>query len=188
MKPVTVGVLALQGCVQPHRPHIESLGMRFKEVRKEEDFAEIGGLILTGGESTTILKLLKTFSLEEKFQMSLQRLPVWGICAGAILMARQVFAPEQKAFGILDMAVERNSYGRQLDSFQTQIDQYPVLFIRAPKILSIGTQVKVVYEHDKNPVWVESEMKMATTFHPELTQAFPSPMHRRFGEWVAMNK
>src|SRR4051812_38347225 len=95
----TLGVLALQGCVQPHRPHIESLGLSYKEVRTKEDLKQIQGLILPGGESTTMLKLIEVFSLEESLIETFRRVPIWGICAGAILMARKVISSDQKSFG-----------------------------------------------------------------------------------------
>src|SRR4051812_25049068 len=102
MRKFSVGVLSLQGCVQPHKTHIESLGAVFKEVRRPEDLGQIDGLILPGGESTTMLKIIDVFSLEEPLKKTFKRVPIWGICAGAILMARQVQSPAQRSFGLLD--------------------------------------------------------------------------------------
>jgi len=184
MTELTIGVLALQGCVQPHRLHVESLGMRFKEVRREVDLNSVHGLIIPGGESTTMLKLIHTFSLSEGLRASANRIPVWGVCAGAILMARQVYSPKQESFGFLNIEVERNSYGRQLESFEAEVEGYPVAFIRAPKILSVGREVEVYARKEATPIWVQSGIHMATTFHPELNRDAPSPMHRRFAESV----
>ncbi len=181
----TIGVLSLQGCVHPHRPHIESLGILFKEVKTAEDMEQIDGLILPGGESTTMLKLIAIFNLSQGLEATFKRVPVWGICAGAILIAQEVHSPRQRSFGLMQIEIERNSYGRQLESFHTEVEKYPVSFIRAPKILSVGKGVTVLASREKSPIWVEQGRVMATTFHPELTSEYPSPMHRRFGEMVS---
>ena len=180
MKGPIVGVLALQGCVFPHRYHIESLGGIFKEVRTTEDFKDIQALILPGGESTTMLKLIKLFSLEESLRAAFERVPTWGICAGAILLAKTVESPHQWSFGALDISIQRNGYGRQLDSFNTEIEGSPVSFIRAPIIKSVGLDVQVKVTDRDFPVWVQSGHIMATTFHPELPQEKPSHMHDFF--------
>lgn len=179
-----IGVLSLQGCVQPHQAHIESLGALYREVKLPQDFESIDGLILPGGESTTMLKLIEVFLLDEILQKTFARIPVWGVCAGAILMAKEVRSPSQKSFGLLDMVVERNSYGRQLDSFNTLVNGYEVSFIRAPGILSTGPGLQVMAEIKDKPIWVKQGHYMATTFHPELSPTTPSPMHRAFYELV----
>ncbi len=187
MSKLCVGVLSLQGCVQPHKAHIESLGATFKEVRRPEDFKEIQGLIIPGGESTTMLKIIDIFSLDQALQESFKRIPIWGICAGAILMARKVESPTQYSYGLLDITVERNSYGRQVDSFNSALDGYLVSFIRAPRILEVGSSVQVKALENKEPVWVKSGKNMATTFHPELNPEAPSPMHREFIKMIELS-
>lgn len=178
-KPI-VGVFALQGCVTPHRFHLETLGVHYKEVRTSEDLASIDALILPGGESTTMLKLIKEFDLEKDLIDTFRRVPVWGICAGAILMARTVLSPAQRSFGLLDMTVQRNAYGSQLQSFNDTIADSPASFIRAPIIQSVGEHVCVHAIVQNTPVWVECGAYMATTFHPELSNTNASNIHKYF--------
>ncbi len=177
-KPI-IGVLALQGAVMPHQPHIEAAGGEFRAVKKAEQFDEVDAFILPGGESTTMLKLIETFGLWESLERNFKAKPVWGICAGSILLAQKVTDPEQKSFGILPITVQRNGYGSQLDSHQLVIDGYPMSHIRAPIITDSG-KLEVLAEHGGHPVWVRDGKNMATTFHPELTLAFPSPVHKAF--------
>lgn len=183
--PTTIGVLALQGAVQPHQKHIEATGARFRAVKTQNDLNGIDGLILPGGESTTMLKLIDRFDLEEPLKAFFQTRPVWGICAGAILMARHVTNPAQKSFDILPVTVRRNGYGRQLESHYSDVNGYDVAFIRAPVIEDPG-DTQILTRHDNAPVWVQNGRHMATTFHPELNHDTPSPMHRRFTELVAL--
>ena len=178
--PMRIGILALQGCVQPHKRHIEALGATLVEIRRPEDLKDVRGIILPGGESSTIIKLIDAFSLELPLKEAFQKLPVWGICAGSILMAKTVQSPIQKSFGLIDMTIERNSYGRQLESFSTTVHGYPVSFIRAPRIVKIGKEVKILAEKNGDPIWIQSSSYMATTFHAELTPSVPSPMHEAF--------
>ncbi|MBF0314931.1 MAG: pyridoxal 5'-phosphate synthase glutaminase subunit PdxT [Oligoflexia bacterium] len=180
MKSLTIGVLALQGCVLPHKFHIEGHGACFKEVRAKEDLDGIDGLILPGGESSSMLKLIREFSLEEDLKAAFARMPVWGVCAGAILLAKQVESPRQWSFALCDITIERNAYGRQLDSFNATIDNYPVAFIRAPIIRSVGQDVETHALFKEHPVWVKSDTVMITTFHPELYQERPSSFHLEF--------
>lgn len=180
----TIGVLSLQGCVQPHQLHIEALGAEFRPVKTARDFGAVDAFILPGGESTTMLKLIDAFHLWDVLQESFLQKPVWGICAGAILMAQTVLNPAQKSFGLLPVTIERNAYGRQLDSIQQDILDYPVTFIRAPRIGDVAADVQVLAMRDSVPVWVRRGMYMATSFHPELTPVYPSPMHRYFLDMV----
>ena len=185
-----IGVLSLQGCVEPHKPHIEAAGGAFLKIKKAEDFERADAFILPGGESTTMLKLINAFSLEETMRDHFARKPVWGICAGAILMAERVhISPleeggknnrNQKSFALLPMTVTRNAYGRQLDSIQEDIDGYTVSYIRAPVIEKAGKGVEILAKREGKPVWVRKGRYMASTFHAELTLDFPSPMHRAF--------
>ena len=180
MSPLLIGVLALQGCVERHRPHIEAAGASFAAVKTPEDFKKIDALIIPGGESTTMLKLIDMFDLEEPLKKLFASKPVWGICAGCILIAKEVIDPVQKSFGLLPITVERNGYGRQEDSMQVTLDGYPVSFIRAPKIKAVNCDIEVLARHDGDPVWLRHGRFMATTFHPELTLDYPSPMHVAF--------
>ncbi|MCB1840231.1 MAG: pyridoxal 5'-phosphate synthase glutaminase subunit PdxT [Alphaproteobacteria bacterium] len=178
-KPI-IGVLALQGAVEPHRPHVEAAGGEFRIVKTAEQIREADAYILPGGESTTMLKLIETFGLWDVLAQNFKEKPVWGICAGAILIAETVKNPEQKSFKLLPLTVERNAYGRQLDSHHANIKGYEVSFIRAPIIKDAGPGVEVLAEHQGTPVWLQSGKVMVTTFHPELTMTYPSPMHAAF--------
>lgn len=180
MRRPIIGVFALQGCVTPHRYHLETLGVQYKEVRKEKDLSHIDGLILPGGESTTMLKLIKEFELEDALSETFKRVPVWGICAGAILMAKSVLSPAQRSFGLLDIVVQRNAYGNQLNSFNAVVENSSVSFIRAPIIKYVDKHVRVLAVMHNEPIWVQQNQYMATTFHPELTTDKPSNIHRFF--------
>ncbi|MGB4058549.1 MAG: pyridoxal 5'-phosphate synthase glutaminase subunit PdxT [Alphaproteobacteria bacterium] len=200
-----IGVLALQGAVEPHRKHIEAYGAEFRAVKTPQQFESVDAFILPGGESTTMLKLIEAFDLWDSLVKQFAMKPVWGICAGSILMADRVENPPQKSFGLLPITVQRNAYGRQLESHHALIDGYEVSFIRAPVIISPspsiplpsgrgkvseakqGEGLEIRATHEGNPVWVQKGQYMATTFHPELTLDFPSPMHREFVN-LARNK
>lgn len=179
-----IGVLAFQGAVTPHKPHIDAAGAEFRAVKTPAQFAEVDAFILPGGESTTMLKLIERFNLWDTLAEQFKNKPVWGICAGSILLAKTVTNPSQKSFGLLPITIERNGYGRQLESHHQDINGYPVSFIRAPVITKISDSVETLASHNGQPVWVKSGHIMATTFHPELTLAFPSPMHQAFIDLV----
>ena len=183
-----IGCLALQGCVERHRPHIEAAGAEFRTVKTAKHFEEINAFILPGGESTTMLKLIDRFNLWDVLAQQFAQKPVWGICAGSILIAQRVTDPEQKSFGILPITVKRNGYGRQLESRYTDIKGYEIALIRAPIITEISDDVDVLAQYEGSPVWVKKGKDMATTFHPELTFNFPSPMHTAFVELVKAHK
>ena len=180
-KPI-IGVLALQGAVEPHKPHIIAAGGEFRAVKTAEQFEEVDAFILPGGESTTMLKLIDAFGLWDSLAKNFKAKPVWGICAGAILLAEKVTDPAQKSFGVLPMTVQRNGYGRQLESHFAAVDGYEVSFIRAPIFTELGAGVETLAEHEGTPVWVRKGKAIASAFHPELTLDFPSPMHRMFIE------
>ncbi len=175
-----IGVLALQGAVEPHRAHIEYAGGEFFPVKTAEQFDLCDAFILPGGESTTMLKLIDNFGLWDSLVKNFVQKPVWGICAGSILMASAVTDPAQKSFNLLPMTIKRNGYGRQLDSHHANINGYTVSFIRAPVITEVGQGIDVLASHENTPVWVQMGNKMASTFHPELTMEYPSPMHQKF--------
>lgn len=179
-----IGVLALQGAVDLHKPHIEACGAQFKTVKTPEQFNDVDAFILPGGESTTMLKLIENFDLWDALERNFKEKPVWGICAGSILLAETVENPSQKSFGLLPITIQRNGYGRQLNSHHTKINSYDVSFIRAPIITNTDENLDILAEHDNTPVWVKCGKIMASTFHPELTQDYPSPMHRAFIDMV----
>ncbi len=175
-----IGVLALQGAVDLHKPHIEACGAEFLPVKTKADFETVDAYILPGGESTTMLKLIDRFELWDALGKNFATKPVWGICAGSILMAKTVTNPAQKSFGILPMTVERNGYGRQLDSHHAVIEGFEVSFIRAPVFTDVDESIEILAEHEDTPVWVKKGNKVASSFHPELTLQHPSPMHKLF--------
>lgn len=178
-KPI-IGVLALQGAVDLHRAHIEAAGGVFSAVKTPQDFDTIDAFILPGGESTTMLKLIQRFELWDVLVDQFEAKPVWGICAGAILMAENVLNPAQKSFGLISVTAERNGYGRQLQSHYDVIDDYSVSFIRAPIIHDLDPAITIHATHNEQPAWISHGQYMLTTFHPELTQSYPSPMHAQF--------
>jgi len=183
-KPI-IGVLALQGCVDRHQPHIEAAGGVFRAVKTAEDIESVDAYILPGGESTTMLKLIDAFGLWDVLAKNFAAKPVWGICAGSILMADKVWVDEskttrQKSFGLIPVEIVRNGYGRQLDSHIGQIDGYSVSFIRAPVVTGMADTVEVLAKEGDVPVWLRQGKNHLTSFHAELTTDYPSPMHRSF--------
>jgi 5'-phosphate synthase pdxT subunit len=176
-----VGVLALQGDFEAHQKALEKAGAIAVQVRKAEELADLDGLVIPGGESTTMLKLLDYMELKEPLRRFTAEKPVFGTCAGAILMASDVRNPAQESFGAVDMTVERNGYGRQVDSrvatlhpsadFLKRAGEGDVeaVFIRAPIIRRTGPGVKVLAEYAGDPVLVEQGRHLIATFHPELT-------------------
>jgi pyridoxal 5'-phosphate synthase pdxT subunit len=182
-----IGVLALQGDFEAHRKAIERAGGEAIEVRTAEDLAEVDGLIIPGGESTTMLKLLHQEDLFEPLRRFGQKKPMFGTCAGAILMASEVVNPEQESLGLMDTTVERNGYGRQIDSriVKIELEGKPAeaVFIRAPIIRRVGPGSKVLATYFDEPVLIEEGRHMAATFHPELSEA--DGIHRRFVDKVS---
>jgi pyridoxal 5'-phosphate synthase pdxT subunit len=181
----TVGILALQGDFEAHRKAIERAGARAVEVRTAEQMNACDGLVIPGGESTTMLKLLGIENLLEPLREFGARKPIYGTCAGAILLAREVTHPQQASLGLMDIDVERNAYGRQVDSHIAKIKlagngELEAVFIRAPIIRRVGAEARVLASHQGDPVWVEQGRHMVTTFHPELTE--DPRIHRHFVE------
>lgn len=179
----TVGVLALQGDFEAHRQAIERAGARAVEVRTAAEMSACDGLILPGGESTTMLKLLDLENLTGPLREFAAVKPVFGTCAGAILLAREVTHPAQPSLGLMDIGVERNAYGRQIDSRIARVQmedsaEMEAVFIRAPIIKRVGEDTRVLATYRGDPVWVEQGRHMATTFHPELTP--DDRVHRYF--------
>jgi 5'-phosphate synthase pdxT subunit len=176
-----VGVLALQGDFEAHGRALERAGAHPVYVRSAQQLKEIDGLALPGGESTTMLKLLKLENMLEPLAEFARQKPVLATCAGVILLAKEVSNPLQESLGILDLTVERNGYGRQIDSRIVQLDPSPefqqragagkmeAVFIRAPLINNVGPKGKVLATYLDHPVLVEQGQHLAATFHPELT-------------------
>lgn len=177
----TVGVLALQGDFEAHRRAVERAGGRAVEVRSADQLGRTDGLIIPGGESTTMLKLLDVEGLTSAVREFGEKKPIYGTCAGAILLAHEVTHPHQASLDLMDITVERNAYGRQIDSRIAKIDgDFEAVFIRAPKIRKVGEGVRVLASYEGDPVWVEEGRHMVTTFHPELTEDVR--VHKRFLE------
>ena len=167
-----IGVLALQGDFDAHRKRLEELGAEVVLVKKPEQLDEIDGLVIPGGESSTFLKLLGEAGFA-KLKDFVRLKPTFGTCAGAILLAKEVENPQQTGLGALDIGIRRNAYGRQLESSIRKglLGKSPIemVFIRAPKIQRLGSQVEVLATEGKDPVVVRQGKTMAATFHPELT-------------------
>jgi len=171
-----IGVLALQGAFREHIEIIQSLGHIGVEIRKVEDLNSIDSLILPGGESTAIGKLLVDFKIKEiLIQKIRDGLPVWGTCAGMILLAREIANDKTTHLSLMDIAVRRNGYGRQLGSFKIDgvfkgiENKIPMVFIRAPYIESVGKDVEILGEVDGKIVAARENNLLATSYHPELT-------------------
>ncbi|MEK7524669.1 MAG: pyridoxal 5'-phosphate synthase glutaminase subunit PdxT [Patescibacteria group bacterium] len=187
---ITLGVLDIQGSVEEHLAVLA--GMVFRDqseqaasikipaigVKTKQDLEKVSGLIIPGGESTTISKLLKLYELDEviKKRTKAQTLCVWGTCAGAILLAKHVLNRPPPTLQLMDITIERNAYGSQLDSFETELSvpalgakKIPAVFIRAPQVKTASPNVQVLAEYDGHPVMLRQENLLATMFHPELT-------------------
>lgn len=188
----TIGVLALQGAFSEHIRKLDHLGIESREVRLPADLDGLDGLIIPGGESTTIGKLIERFDMRGRIlDLARDGIPIWGSCAGMIVLAREVTADsharEQPLLGLLDVSVRRNAFGSQLESFETELDfpalgtePLPAVFIRAPVIESWGSDVEVLASlDDGRVVAVKQGNLVATAFHPELTG------DDRFHTWFA---
>jgi len=182
-----VGVLALQGAFAAHERALAQVGVATRQVRVPAQLDGLDGLVMPGGESTTMSRLLHTSGLFDPLQAALRDgLPVFGTCAGMILLATTVLdgRPDQRSFAVIDIAVRRNGYGRQIDSFETELDvagedrPFHAVFIRAPKVESIGPAVEVLAEHEGVPVLAREGAALVASFHPELTD--DARLHRLF--------
>ncbi len=179
---IKVGILALQGDFEAHGRVVEELGNQPMYVRQERELRDLDGLIIPGGETTTMLKLLQDEGLFEPLMQFAERHPVMGTCAGSILMAKKVVSPAQNSFGLMDLTVERNAYGRQARSSIRSIEPTPefvertgpgsleAVFIRAPIIRHAGEAATVLLRDGSDPILVEQGRHLAATFHPELSK------------------
>ena len=187
-----IGVLAIQGDYAAHAAAVIEAGATPVEVRKPDELAALDGLILPGGESTTMLKFLDRHRFFDELRGFCGRRPVFGTCAGAILLAREVRNPAQRSLGVLDAVVERNAFGRQIDSSiltdQTNLPGGPLemVYIRAPRIIETGPDVEILARRDGLPSLVRQGNLMAATFHPELTA--DRRVHRAFVDLVAASR
>jgi 5'-phosphate synthase pdxT subunit len=190
--PLRIGVLAIQGDYAAHAEALVEAGATPVEVRNRDELSDLEGLILPGGESTTMLKFLERRRFFDDLKQYCGQHPVFGTCAGAILLARQVRNPAQRSLGVLDAVVERNAFGRQIDSTiltgETTLPGGPLemVYIRAPRIVETGAAVEVLARRDGLPSLVREGSVMAATFHPELSA--DRRVHRAFVELVAASR
>ncbi|HTD96559.1 MAG TPA: pyridoxal 5'-phosphate synthase glutaminase subunit PdxT [Edaphobacter sp.] len=194
---LTIGVLALQGAYDAHAKTLTALGATVKLIRTPAELvnpdgtSKVDGLIMPGGESTTMLKFLESHDFFDTLQTFVQTTPTFGTCAGAILLARDVQHPAQRSLAALDITVERNAYGRQIDSTiltaPTALEGGPLemVFIRAPRITRTGPQVETLATRNNFPVLVRQGHLLAATFHPELSA--DSRVHKLFLELVEIH-
>jgi len=181
-----IGILAIQGDFELHAKMLERVGMPWKLIKHVVDLQEASGLILPGGESTTMLNVFADEGMDTAIRdFAAAGKPIFGTCAGTILLAKEVLNPPQERLGLMDIAVERNAYGRQIDSSVREgecpeLADHPVemVFIRAPIIRRVGQGVRVLGRADGLPVLVEQGPLLAATFHPELTE--DETIHRYF--------
>lgn len=181
-----VGVLALQGAFREHRRAFARLGVEASEVRLPRHLGGVDGLVIPGGESTTMGKLMVSYELDRAIiEFHRDGGHVWGTCAGAILIAREVLGRSDPAhLNLIDLVVARNAYGRQIASFEADLDvagleqPFRGVFIRAPRIVHVGPDVDVLARHEEHAVAVAGERVMATVFHPELSR--DDRLHQRF--------
>lgn len=184
LRTMRIGILALQGAFAEHREMLESLGVRVELVRTPGGLEGLDGLILPGGESTSMRLLAGSRGLDVALREFGARLPVWGVCAGLILLAAGVEG-EASCTGLVDMTVSRNAYGRQRESFVAEVclagldgGPFPGVFIRAPRVAGTGPGVRVLASLDGSPVALLQGRLLATSFHPELTR--DARVHRFF--------
>ncbi len=185
-----IGVLALQGDFREHIWALQRLGVEAFAVKTVSDLEKVDGLIIPGGESTSIGRIAQVTGVGEKIvQLAKEGLPIYGTCAGMILLAKRIVDhPEQYSFRLMDIVVQRNAYGRQIESFEVYLDvarlgKVKAVFIRAPKIVELGKGVEVLASYENTPVLVQQGKLLASSFHPELTDDLR--IHEYFVKMVA---
>lgn len=185
--PCVIGVLALQGAFAKHIEMLNSLGIAAREVRRPSDLEGCDGLIIPGGESSVISRQMHFIHIDDVLNEFALKKPVFGTCAGLILMSKEVVGNTVKPYGLIDISVERNAFGRQVESFKAKVEltmgrerckHIPAIFIRAPRIKRCGDKVKILASFEGEPILVEQGHHLAATFHPELCED-PS-IHRHF--------
>ncbi len=190
-----VGILALQGDFREHRKVLNELGVETSLVRRPDELYQVNGLIIPGGESTTISKLMRKWELFDPIKEEARNgLPIFGTCAGLILLAARL-ENGPPTLELLDITVERNAYGRQIESFESELEfisgnqegtenkNFTGVFIRAPQVKRVGPEIDVLARHENLPVLLRQENLLAATFHPELTDNYG--IHEYFLEEVA---
>lgn len=191
MGSVIIGVLALQGDFAKHIETLQSLGVKTKEVRKPEDLDDCDALIIPGGESTVISRRIDFIQMRKTLVQFAEKKPLFGTCAGLILMAHEVESAPFIPLKLLDIKVERNAYGRQVESFQAPIELqlepnhpkfFRAVFIRAPRIIVSGPEIEILATHNGAPVLVRQGRHLGASFHPELTS--DPVIHRYFVELI----
>lgn len=186
---VTIGVLALQGAVEPHVRMLERCGVQALRVRFADELDVVQGLIIPGGESTTVGKLMARFGLDEKIrERAAEGMPILGTCTGMILLAKEIADSDQDRLGLMDITVKRNAFGRQVDSFETDLEVADIggepvraVFIRAPYAVNVNG-VEVLAQFDGKAVFVRQCNLLGCSFHPELTQ--DTRVHQFFVDMV----
>lgn len=190
---VKVGVLALQGAVREHVKAVEACGAEAVVIKHKEELTEVDGLILPGGESTTIRRLIDKYDFMDSLkEFARQGKPMFGTCAGLILLAKNLVGYEAPHIGVMDITVERNSFGRQRESFEADLmingvaDNFPAVFIRAPHIVEAGEEVEILSKHEGRIVAAREGQFLGCSFHPELTD--DSRLTNYFVEMVKESK
>lgn len=187
-----IGILGFQGAIIEHQQHLEKIGQQAVIIRYPEQLEEIDGIILPGGESTTMGKLLnRTGMMEPLREKIVKGLPVWGTCAGMILLAKHLVNDSVKHLAVMDIEVKRNAYGTQIDSFDITVNlpeispkPEPLVFIRAPYITKVGDGVKVLCQVEGHIVAARERSMLVTSFHPELTD---SPAFHQYFAGICAN-
>jgi 5'-phosphate synthase pdxT subunit len=190
-RPITIGVLSLQGDVEEHLAALAACKIASRRVKTPEDLAKVDGLIVPGGESTTVGEMMNRFGLASPLAKRIKDgMPVWGTCMGMIVMARKIVGSKQPTLGLLDIEVKRNAFGRQVESAEVPLGiegiegpPFPGVFIRAPWIESSWGDAKILASVDGKGVMVREGHLLGTSFHPELTD--DGRIHRYFAEMVA---
>ncbi|SJZ51447.1 pyridoxal 5'-phosphate synthase glutaminase subunit PdxT [Selenihalanaerobacter shriftii] len=191
---IKIGVLSLQGSVEEHLDLLDKIPeVTPLPIKKKEEFKDLDGLILPGGESTTLSKLIHIFEIRKNIiKLAQQGIPIWGTCAGMILMAKQIHGQKNSHLDLIDITVRRNGYGNQLASFKTKAiipklskQKIPLIFIRAPYITEVNSNVEVLLEIDDKIVAVEQNNLLATSFHPELDDDLT--VHQYFVQKIKQN-
>ncbi len=183
-----IGVLALQGAFIEHQAALKKCGAQTRQIRTAAELEEVEGLIIPGGESTAIGKLMRAAALDEKIkEQHKQGMPVWGTCAGMILLAREIVGMDQVHLDLMDISVIRNGFGRQVDSFETELEidglgKTKGVFIRAPYVDKAWGEARVLSRFNEKIVMVQQEGLLATAFHPELTA--DASIHKYFLEMI----
>lgn len=183
-----IGILALQGSVKEHFEIVKKCGVKPVLVKLPRDLEDINALIIPGGESTTLGKLMKEYGLDKTIKRRYEEgMPIYGACAGAILLAKEIIGSKQPKLGLMDISIKRNDYGRQIDSFEADLNifdgkPFRGLFIRAPVIDSFHNGCRILAEFGNKPVLIEQGNLLASTFHPELTDDLR--VHKYFIEMV----